>query len=748
MTATNSIPEISLRKMAGHIGKLLACVSILLAAAKPLCAAPELLIVPLGVEGDNWAWRVDIDPDEALAGGSTPVAVELGFRLTGAPLLSVQNINPSVFNFANPGNVIFGWETPGTSGFPEGLQINTTTDEIFVAYGSGLISGATPFLKILTEGPMTSPTTTIQWLGVYGVGGNKGRIAQLTGPTSSENFDIFAGMATQTIPSDIHNWINPAGGDFATPGNWNPSETPDVTHTAAFNLSGDYTVQFSSDVTNSRLQVGNDDVTFALDGHGYTLTSDLVSEPSVTVGVAANDDAHLTLLDGTLRSVDAVIADGANSSGHVVVGAGATWINSGEILVGRQGSGALTIQQNAVVDVAEDVVLYPDGELSLQQGGTLITGGVSFQGGGQFDWTGGLLRLTGAGGLTIGAAGLFGPNLFLDPSRTLRVDGTLTIESGAILLSTNQLEVGTAQVDSDGQLFAQGGLDAGSANVAAGGQMFLGGAMHDFGAGLTNHGDTVFTQAAAVDGPVTNAAGGAITAIGDVTFNDLVDGPGGFFGAGTITFAGGMSPGASPAAVSVESDVVLPASAALSIELGGTQLGTEYDSLQIGGTAMLDGTLAVSLIDDFIPGFGATFEILAAAAGIAGAFADTLLPELTGSLAWQIDYDPNSVLLSVVLPGDFNGDGSVDAADYVVWRHGLGATYTEGDYDLWLANFGNTASGGDSANETAQFAPVPEPASTLLMLLAGVFLAPLVRVERATAAPRYSTPWPKIDSTA
>ena len=731
MTSTNSISKSSQSLLSGRTGLLWTFVAIQLVTAwKSACGAPELLIVPLGVEGDNWAWRVDIDPDEALAGGSTPVALELGFRLSGAPLLSAQNINPSVFNFANPGNVIFGWETPGSSGFPEGLQVNTTTDEIFAAFGSGLISGATPFLKILTEGPMTFPSTTIEWLGAYG--GN-GRIAQLTGPTSSQNFDLYAGMATQTVPSDVHNWINPAGGNFATPENWDPAETPGATHTAAFKLGGNYIVQFSSDFTNDRLQIGNDDVTFAIDGQTYTLTSNEVSEPSVTVGVAENDVARLTLLGGTLSSVDAVIADGAGSSGQVVVGAGATWMNSGQILVAPQGTGSLVIQQNAVVDVAEDVVLYPDGELSLQQGGTLITGGVSFQGGGQFDWTGGLLRLTGAGGLTLGAAGLFGPNLFLDPSRTLRVDGTLTIESGAILLSTNQLEVGTAQVDSDGQLFAQGGLDAGSANVAAGGQMFLGGAMHDFGAGLTNHGDTVFTQAAAVDGPVTNAAGGAITAIGDVTFNDLVDGPGGFFGAGTITFAGGMSPGASPAAVSVESDVVLPASAALSIELGGTELGTEYDSLQFGGTAMLDGTLAVSLFDDFIPGFGATFEILTAAAGIAGAFADSMLPELAADLEWEVTYGLNSVLLAVVLPGDFNGDGVVDAGDYVVWRtndgtnnalpndNGLGVPIGPAHYDLWRSNFGNTASGGGSATDTGgRLTTVPEPASILFVAIAAL----------------------------
>ena len=46
---------------------------------------------------------------------------------------------------------------------------------------------------------------------------------------------------------------------------------------------------------------------------------------------------------------------------------------------------------------------------------------------------------------------------------------------------------------------------------------------------------------------------------------------------------------------------------------------------------------------------------------------------------------------SAPIPGDFNNDGTVDAADYVVWRNGLGATYTQTHYNLWRAHFGQTA---------------------------------------------------------
>jgi hypothetical protein len=70
-------------------------------------------------------------------------------------------------------------------------------------------------------------------------------------------------------------------------------------------------------------------------------------------------------------------------------------------------------------------------------------------------------------------------------------------------------------------------------------------------------------------------------------------------------------------------------------------------------------------------------------------------------------------------PGDFNGDGVVDLADYVVWRKGLGTTYTPDDYDDWRASFGAAAGSGLGAN--SDLPSVPEPA-TITCLLLGVML--------------------------
>jgi hypothetical protein len=82
------------------------------------------------------------------------------------------------------------------------------------------------------------------------------------------------------------------------------------------------------------------------------------------------------------------------------------------------------------------------------------------------------------------------------------------------------------------------------------------------------------------------------------------------------------------------------------------------------------------------------------------------------------------------LAGDYNDNGTVDAADYVVWRKNLNGTSLPNetaspgfvdmaDYTEWRAHFGNSSPG------PAAGGAVPEPTSLLLMLAA---IAALVSV--------------------
>jgi hypothetical protein len=80
------------------------------------------------------------------------------------------------------------------------------------------------------------------------------------------------------------------------------------------------------------------------------------------------------------------------------------------------------------------------------------------------------------------------------------------------------------------------------------------------------------------------------------------------------------------------------------------------------------------------------------------------------------------------MPGDFNNDAVVDAADYVAWRHASPSdslpndmsqgAIDESDYVDWKANVGHSSATG--ATQSASATAVPEPATLVLLAMAAV----------------------------
>jgi hypothetical protein len=77
----------------------------------------------------------------------------------------------------------------------------------------------------------------------------------------------------------------------------------------------------------------------------------------------------------------------------------------------------------------------------------------------------------------------------------------------------------------------------------------------------------------------------------------------------------------------------------------------------------------------------------------------------------------------VSIAGDFNGDGTVDAADYVLWRKGAAVPNTPQNYTLWRTNFDMTDGAGASVSTSSS---VPEP--TAMGLVIGALLCALAKV--------------------
>jgi hypothetical protein len=204
---------------------------------------------------------------------------------------------------------------------------------------------------------------------------------------------------------------------------------------------------------------------------------------------------------------------------------------------------------------------------------------------------------------------------------------------------------------------------------------------------LANSGTVHLGGAALADGMLTAAAG--VTNTGTITGHGTING-------NIMNTSGTVAPGSSPGSLQVAGDYTQGAAGTLAIEVASA---TSHDILNVAGSAALDGTLGVSLIDGFSPLAGHSFDVMDWGTR-SGTFANVSLPALTPRLMWNASRLYDTGALSVRLAGDYNEDNSVDAADYVVWRKTFGQTgaglpadgdgsgmIDAADLDAWKQNF-------------------------------------------------------------
>ncbi|MCA9240875.1 MAG: hypothetical protein KDA37_11780 [Planctomycetales bacterium] len=414
---------------------------------------------------------------------------------------------------------------------------------------------------------------------------------------------------------------------------------------------------------------------------------------------------------------------------------GSLTINEG-ITIGGDPSGVFpgsaTLDSDHHLLTSATTTIAPFRTLTLD-GGLLETGDIVVDG--AVDFLRGTLRITGAGGLTIGPAGPFGDSLLIGAGRKLEVLHTLAVDSGASLSLASGGSVAATSLANRGVLQGSGSISAsldnqvgGQVRVQAGERLVLTNPAHSNDGsvqlqtgrldvrgvltngpsgdilgrgtlsttvGLINQGDLALSNGQSdIFGDVSNNTTGRVMVSGhaDVTFWGDVSHTGQVFnvasgssvtffgaagfgvsGAGDVFFEADITPGNSPGLETFGGDVHLGVLANLEIEIAGTVKGDDYDSLVVAGEAALGGALDVSLFPSYPPTPGDTFEILTADGGVTGAFTALDLPDL-GLLALHVYYEPTAVILAAVprLSGDYNVDGVVDAADYSVWRDSLG----------------------------------------------------------------------------
>jgi T5SS/PEP-CTERM-associated repeat protein len=464
------------------------------------------------------------------------------------------------------------------------------------------------------------------------------------------------------------------------------------------------------------------------------------------INVGVSGTATLRVLDGArLTNTGAArLATGSNGETQVEVsGAGSLWSTGTFLGVGDFGFATLQVTSGGRVSTSGDVVLGDNagsrGEVTVDGAGSVLetTGLLDVSQPGEATLTisnGGLVKS--AQTTTVRAAG----TLVLDGGRLEAGSATglsnqgLVIGGGTIANAVTNTATGRMQVDPGDHLVIRSTLNTAGVIAIDGGEFDVLGNVTNTGdidvrwgtlrfLGASGLANSAGSQLAAVGGDVdifgvvTNAAGSQMIVGGEsnVALHDN------FTNNGALL----ITPGSE--LLTLE-DLSFSAGSSLNLEIAGDDPVTGFGRVHTG-SATLAGTLDIDLANSFAPTLGDTFTVLTSATALSGTFAATNLPALGAGLGWDIDYEPMAVVLSVVaavaLPGDYNQNGVVDAADYVVYRNTLGQTGTglpadgnnngqvdTGDLTVWQANFGKTAGSGSTVGSAAS---VPEPAGLALV---------------------------------
>jgi hypothetical protein len=111
----------------------------------------------------------------------------------------------------------------------------------------------------------------------------------------------------------------------------------------------------------------------------------------------------------------------------------------------------------------------------------------------------------------------------------------------------------------------------------------------------------------------------------------------------------------------------------LTFPLQGSAFGTGYGIITANDLT-ISGPLTLSLQNGFTPALGNTFDLMSWGT-LSGRFSSFNLPSLSTGLAWDTlqlyTIGQLSVVSSNAIPGDFNRDGRVDAADVLAMEKSL-----------------------------------------------------------------------------
>ena len=436
---------------------------------------------------------------------------------------------------------------------------------------------------------------------------------------------------------------------------------------------------------------------------------------NTTVGNRNADNSSLTVLGGTFETGGSVVVgtgDAATNGGQFVSGASITFGGDALVTLGGNFTAGLGDATDTSLTISGTAhVTTPHLSPPTSAGSVFIARGRSknttfTMTGGTFDV--GTRFLMGSVETAVITAGGAATNIVGN-------------QSGGVINTV--LDFTLADTNGDSTYNLSGGEIHAGAYLIVGRQRKLGVMNQSNGvitAGQGVHIGNAFSADTAVYGTgVYDISGGSLTANADplVNLNALSIAP-----AGTGTFR------------IIGDDALIDLNGDMLVNAGGGSQGTlayrlkagdSLSMIDVSGTATFNAGAILAFDTSLAAPTQTSYNLLTALDIVDNGIA------FSGPAGWnyQIVSGLNGEILqafqsvAVGVAGDYNGNGTVDAADYVLWRNGgplqneiaTPGTVTQEDYDSWRARFGSTS--GSGAGTRVNAGQVPEPAAAVLMIM-------------------------------
>ncbi len=591
------------------------------------------LIGDYGLGARTLAGGVTLDGTLDLSLNLSAVIVTGGLTLNG----TIKIDNDSLLLFSGSGNQTLSTTTAGTVSFGTAAGLGPSGAGTTLVIGQGItVEGASGDIgntfdasggNVINNGVIDADTAggyfaldATNWTNMGAIEAVNGGTAIL-GPVGKAGGGIITNLGTITGVSGfvfLSDTLNNAGSNLvlnATTGSL------DIT----FGTISGGTVT----TTGGAELVGSNDGGF-LSGVTLAGTLDLTSSSFTSAHVTIENGLTLSQGSINLAGFRRLIFQGTQD----LSGTGTVSLNnmeaSGGLLVPNSGD-TLTILPGITVQGSSGVVgssggglISNQGTIEADGGGTLIVQGyTNFAGstltGGTWEAIGNsTLRLVGAN-ITTNAA-----SILLDGASS-QIDSGSTGTTNALAGFTTNAAAGSFTIQNGADFTsAPAFTNSGTLSINGGGTFVPG------GAGVyTQTGGTTILNAGTLgtSGNQINIQGGTLSGPGTVNAN--------------LTNAGEVDLGSNPGTLTVKGNFTQTAAGALALEVGGATAGSLFDQVKITGTASLNGTLNVALINGYAPGLEETYDVLNFASA-SGSFATFNSPQINGNPAFATTATPTS----------------------------------------------------------------------------------------------------------